>query len=76
MIQIPGTVYIGQISHPNVNGGRLVPHFAPADRPNGVNTLVGWNALADKVNRRSFRHANGREPVDDVELHSWVEACL
>lgn len=76
MIQIPGTVYIGQISHPNVNGGQPVPHFAPASCPNSINTMGGWNALADRVNRRSFLHANGREPVDDAELRSWVGACL
>ena len=76
MIQIPGTVYIGQAAHPHVNGGQAVPHFAPADRPNSINTMDGWNALADRVNRRSFLQVNGREPVDDAELRCWVEACL
>ena len=76
MIQIPGTVYIGQAAHPLVNGGQPVPHFAPVDNPSGINTVGGWNALADKVNRRSFLRANGREPVDDAELRHWVEGCL
>ena len=76
MIQIPRTVYIGQVTHPYVNGGQPVPHYAPVKRPNSINTMGGWNALADRVNRRSFRHANGREPVDDAELRNWVRACL
>lgn len=71
MIEIPGTTYIGQIAHPNVNGGQPVPHFAPVDRPNGINTQGGWNALADRVNRRSFAIVFGREPVCEAELRAW-----
>jgi len=74
----PGLSYVGHISHPRVNCGRPLPVFEPV-APEGspdINTMDGWNALTDRVNRRSFLRANGREPVDDAELHSWVEACL
>lgn len=76
MIQIPGMIYIGQVEHAAVNGGQAIPCFAPADQPNSINTTDGWNALADRTNRRSFRQTNGRDPVDDTELYCWVEACL
>ncbi len=76
MIQIPGTAYIGLVTHHNINGGQAVPLFTPADRPNSINAKGGWNTLADRVNRRSFLKANGREPVNDTELYCWVRACL
>lgn len=52
----PGCTFIGHIKAPNVNGGKPVPLFVPCP-PSGnmsINTLEGWNASADKQNRRSF----------------------
>lgn len=70
----PGLHCVGQISHPKVNAGQPVPVFEPVaskDRPD-INTMEGWNALADSVNRKSFVHAFGREPIDRDELYEWV----
>ena len=77
MCQIPGMIRIGQISHPRVNGGQPLPLFepiAPENHPS-INTMEGWNSLADKQNRRSFAVVFGREPNNDAELRAW-EAAL
>ena len=44
--------------------------------PPGINTMEGWNAAANRINRRSFVSAFGREPENDAELDAWVmEMC-
>lgn len=74
IFDIPGCVFIGCITANNVNGGRPIPLFEPAAPLHGasINTLEGWNASADRHNRRSFRIANGRDPSSDRELMEWV----
>ena len=75
---IPGCTFIGYIAAGNVNNGSPVPLFEPAPPPGklSINTLEGWNAAADRQNRRSFRAALGRDPVSDTELRSWVKANI
>lgn len=74
MNQLPGLSYIGTITNPHVNQGAPVPLYEPVNHPGGINTLEGWNALADKQNRRSFLRKFGREPKNESELWEWVSA--
>ncbi len=70
----PGLRYMGDLTHSHVNHGQPLPVFesvAPEGRPS-INTLEGWNAAADRVNRKSFISANGREPKNKEELDAWV----
>lgn len=76
MNQIPGMIFTGQVSHPLMNQGQPVPLYCFADRPGGINTLEGWNTLANRINRRSFVLANGREPMNDAELRLWVKEAV
>ena len=74
---IPGCTFIGFIAADNVNNGHPIPLFAPGPPPPGkadINTLEGWNAAAEKQNRRSFRVDLGRDPVNDTELRNWIKA--
>ena len=73
MNQIPGMIYIGQVSHPDINAGQPVPIFTSDKRANSINTLEGWNALAARQNRKSFISAHGRAPDSDDELNAWVK---
>lgn len=73
MNQIPGMTYMGQVSHPEINGGQPVPCFTPVESANSINTLEGWNALAGRQNRKSFISDHGREPESDDELKTWVQ---
>ena len=77
-LTIPGCVFIGYVSDDNVNNGSPVPLFEPIPSPDkqDINTMDGWNTIADQGNRRSFRLANGRDPVNDAELDSWVYANI
>ena len=71
----PGLRYVEHISHPQINNGQPLPVFepvAPEGRPS-INTFEGWNASADRANRRSFISANGREPQNREELYAWVD---
>ncbi len=71
---LPGCTFIGHVKAANVNGGKPVPLFVPCP-PSGnmsINTLEGWNASADKQNRRSFIKAHGRDPADDNEVWRWI----
>ena len=78
--EAPCMRYIGDVSNENIEGcteGRLLPLFElvePEDRPS-INTLEGWNKLADERNRRSFISATGRKPQNDAELNAWVN-CM
>ena len=74
---VPGCTFISYIRNRNINRGRPIPLFTPAP-PDlvSINTMEGWNAIADKQNRRSFRLAHGRDPADDVELRRWVYDVL
>lgn len=58
---------------PHVSNGKPLPVFEPVipeGRPD-INTLEGWNTLANKANRRAFAADFGREPVCDAELRAW-----
>ena len=71
--EAPGLRYVEHISHPQVN--QPLPVFEPVEpegRPS-INTLEGWTAAADRVNRKSFIAANGREPKNREELYAWVD---
>lgn len=76
-LDLAGLLYVGEVSHPNVNQGASVPHYEPMVPENhpGINTLEGWNAAAAKANRRAFTQALGREPKTDAELNAWVD-CM
>lgn len=70
-----GLCYVGEYSDQRVNNGQPLAVFepvAPEGRPS-INTLEGWKAAADRVNRKSFISANGREPENDAELSAWVD---
>ena len=78
LFEIPGCTFIGYATINNGNAERHVPLFRPAP-PQGqasINTLEGWNAAADKQNRRSFRSVYGRDPADDAELTRWIGTQL
>ena len=65
--------YVGVVI--NTNNGQVIPRFEsvePADRPS-INTLEGWNSVADRGNYRAFVAAHDREPVDQDELNCWLE---
>lgn len=69
----PSLRYAKDISHPRINNGQPVPLFEPV-APEGmpsINTLTGWDATADRHNRRSFARVFGREPVCGAELRAW-----
>ena len=53
--QIPGLVFAGFTSNPQVNGGRPVLLYEFAERTDGrpsINTVEGWNALVEAQERR------------------------
>lgn len=70
-----GLRYVRDISCERVNGGDPLPLFEPVatEGRRSINTLEGWNNLADEGNRRSFISANSREPENDAELKEWVD---
>ena len=76
LYNIPGLIYVGTIENPKVNHGNPVPLFkpiTPKDRPS-INTLEGWNALAETQNLLYFRRRYGREPHNDNELQCYSDA--
>lgn len=73
---LPGLSFSGYVKADSINHGAPIPLFKP-DTPPGqisINSLDGWNAAADRQNRRSFRAALGRDPVNDAELKNWIKA--
>lgn len=73
LFSAPGLCYVGDVSDPHVNHGQSLPMFepvAPEGRPD-INTLEGWNAMADKYNRKAFLDVFGREPSCTSELRAW-----
>ena len=72
---MPGVEFVGMHIDPRVNHGAPTPIFTskpPADGHPSINTVEGWNAAADRINRRSFVFAFGREPKNDAEVDAWV----
>ncbi|MBQ3194172.1 MAG: hypothetical protein IJB59_11485 [Oscillospiraceae bacterium] len=79
LFEMPGCMLIGYVRANNINGGKPIPLFNPAPPPTeklDINTLEGWNAVAEKQNRRSFRTAFGRDPANDAELTQWIDTQL
>lgn len=79
MALMPGIEFVGMYSNPHVNSGTPTPVFTSKPRADGkpsINTLEGWNVMAQRINHRSFVQAHGREPKDQDELDLWVkEMC-
>lgn len=76
--KIPGCIFRGYASHPDVNNGEAVPLFSfaePTDRPS-INTLEGWNARAKELNLKYFRRRYGRDPHNEYELKRYVNALV
>lgn len=74
---MPGIEFVGMYSDPRVNDGAPIPMFTskpPADGRPSINTVEGWNAAANRINRRSFLSAFGREPENGAELDAWVQS--
>ena len=48
-------ILVGTIINPDVNNGQPVPLFTPREHTEGkpsINTLEGWNAYAQELERR------------------------
>ena len=83
----PGLRFVGEMSHPQVNRGRPIPVFepvAPHDRPS-INTLEGWNSLAERPENLYSRaaavqylEAHGREATEEAiaEYRDWWDGWL
>lgn len=77
LFELPGLSFVGYIRGDNINHGTPIPLFDPAPPPEGrvsINTLEGWNAAVDKQNRKAFKTAHNREPVNQTELDAWIDA--
>lgn len=78
IINLPGLHFVGYVSNNHVNQGEPVAVFEPVvhkDLPS-INTLEGWNAAANKQNRKSFVFDHGREPESDNELEAWIQKVI
>lgn len=76
LFNTPGLRHVGSVTNERVNGGNPVPLFEPVS-PAGnlnINTLEGWNAAAEKANRRAFSQAFGRKPSCADELKAWQDS--
>lgn len=78
LFEIPGCTFIGFIQAENVNNGQPVPLFSPEPPPGktDINTMEGWNKLAEKQNLRAFRAAHCRDPINESELREWVYSLI
>lgn len=79
MALMPGIELVEMLTFPFLDNGEPVPVFTsrpPDDGSPSINTLEGWIAAANRINRQSFLFTFGREPENDAELDAWVkEMC-
>lgn len=72
--QIPGLVFAGYTSHPQVNGWQPVPLYDFAERTDGrpsINTTEGWNALAAENAVHNFCKTFGKDPPSAEAAVQW-----
>ncbi len=58
--EIKGLVFAGYVSDPRVNNGAAVPLYEPAGRKDGkpsINTVEGWNAFVERMERQRLDRA-------------------
>lgn len=86
--KIRGLAYAGEYSNPHVNGGKPLPLYEFAPRPDGlpdINTIEGWNRMRHDFAERRLRKHTSREPAEAeikaemernaIEAQRMIEQC-